>query len=995
MKLPATTAAALSLALPFLTHAQNPRQFTDPANLRGERVQPKTGRELPIDGGQDNAALGLQQLLRKLSTRASLMLIVAHPDDEDGGMLTFYSRGLGTRVADLSLTRGEGGQNAVTGDFEDALGLIRTQELLSSDRYTGVDQFFGTEVDFGFSKTKEEAFRKWTHERVLYDAVRAVRLYRPLVIAAVFIGGVTDGHGQHQVSGQIAQEVFRAAADPTVFPELTREGILPWAPLKVYARVPTFAITGKGLFDYATNQYVSPSFTNYVSGQTSLTPPTADIVIHEGQLDPLLTNAAASPADLPNPHADPHQQLSYVQFARIGLGLQRTQIGPGVRLATAGAFDVSYHLYGSRLCGMLPPLISTEPHPNPVLSTEAKRSGETCVSPAAPKLSADAPDPNAATFFEGIDTSLLGLASLAPSAHGAIAVLIKTDLADSQQSIEHAQLAFKPERLESVIDNLSEALTLTDTAIRDVSGVSSDQLPNDEKQSLLHELRIKRVQLNDALVLALGLHVDATMDAVDVVENSSPTVQLTAPQLPDQPSAWPSVKFSNGRALTTNVQLNGQYDRHRPPPFEHATQLVPEMLEPVTKPYFYRDDVEQPVYQLRDRALRNAPATPPPAVAWDHYQFKQVAVDVGRVVHAADQPVRIVPSASLSLSGHAQVFPNTMRSVTISAFLMPDPSERSTPNLAVAGGWVVHSAPPNQKVVGEFPFLLDPPAEVATPVLARASATLGNGSTITEGFRPVGYPGLVYTNLYTPATDRIVPADLKLPTHRRVGYLAGTGDAVADNLRSVGFDVSNLTVSDLTPERLARFDTVILGVRTYNAHPDLHGAPTQALLDFARHGGDVIVQYQTPEFTAADAPFPLSLGSNEKVVDETAPVRLLTPSSLDASHLTPAQQPWQALLSPNHLTEADFNNWIEERGHGFVETWDPHYTALTETHDPGAPAEHIAPQLPQLGGLLTTALGRGHWTYCAFALYRQLPEAVPGAFRLFTNLLALADQRTP
>ena len=86
-------------------------------------------------------------------------------------MLTLYSRGLGARVADLSLTRGEGGQNAMTADFGDALGLIRTQELLSSDRYPGITQFFGTEVDFGFSKTKQEAFAKWTHQRVLYDAV--------------------------------------------------------------------------------------------------------------------------------------------------------------------------------------------------------------------------------------------------------------------------------------------------------------------------------------------------------------------------------------------------------------------------------------------------------------------------------------------------------------------------------------------------------------------------------------------------------------------------------------------------------------------------------------------------------------------------------------------------------------------------------------------------------------------------------------------------------
>src|SRR6185312_14576060 len=143
----------------------------------------------------------LAENLKKLSTRASLLMIVAHPDDEDGGMLTYESRGQGARVGMLTLTRGEGGQNVMSGDFDGALGLLRTQELLAADRYMGVDQMFGTEVDFGFTKTKEEAFAKWTHERVLYDAVRAVRLYRPLVVTSVFVGGVTDGHGQHQVSG--------------------------------------------------------------------------------------------------------------------------------------------------------------------------------------------------------------------------------------------------------------------------------------------------------------------------------------------------------------------------------------------------------------------------------------------------------------------------------------------------------------------------------------------------------------------------------------------------------------------------------------------------------------------------------------------------------------------------------------------------------------------------------------------------------------------------
>src|SRR6202789_3776986 len=305
MKLPAPLALALCLA----TSAQQTTAqtaFTDPANLRGERVQPSDGHELPIDQG----ASGLAQLLRKLNTRASILNIVAHPDDEDGGMLTLYARGLGARVADFSLPRGAGGQNFVTGDFEDALGLIRTQDLLANDRYTGVTQMFGTEVDFGFSKTREESFQKWTHDRVLYDAVRAIRLYRPLVITATFIGNVTDGHGQHQVSGEIAQEAFKAAADPTVFPDMIAEGLLPWQALKIYARVPFADISAKGVFDYATDQYVPARFPNYVTGNVPTTKPAADVLVPEGATDPLLTDPATN------------QPRSYVQFARIGLGLQ-------------------------------------------------------------------------------------------------------------------------------------------------------------------------------------------------------------------------------------------------------------------------------------------------------------------------------------------------------------------------------------------------------------------------------------------------------------------------------------------------------------------------------------------------------------------------------------------------------------------------------------------------------------------------------------------------
>jgi LmbE family N-acetylglucosaminyl deacetylase len=947
---------ALLLTLSIAVSAQ--QKFTDPANLAGERVSPRDGRELPVDTG----TLGLQQLLRKLSTRGSILNIVAHPDDEDGGMLTLYARGLGARVADLSLTRGEGGQNAMTGDFEDALGLLRTQELLANDRYTGVDQMFGTEVDFGFSKTKEEAFAKWTHERVLYDVVRAIRIYRPLVITATFIGGVTDGHGQHQVSGEIAQEAFKAAGDPAIFPELTAEGILPWQPLKVYARVPMQSITPRGLFDYATGQYTEPKFTNYVTGEVTTRPPSTDVTVHEGTPDPLLADDQGNPR-------------SYVQFARLGLGLQKSQIGPGVRNAPSGDYDVAYHLYGSCLpdsptlafCHLSeqPTSLSSRP--------ESAHSADVAERPAGPLASALLPAPFSEQpgFFTGIDTSLESIADLAPGNRRGL-----QPLAEISALLQRAASAFVPERPDAIAPILADALNKTDDLIHYVT-VTSQPFPT--REDILHELRIKRVQLNDALALALGISFDATADSANIQQDSAMTIQTslsTAPGLGTfvEPRLQLIDQHASKEQIVQRLDRPDSYTGH--PAVSQAIELPAQknsFTATITRPYFTRGNIEAPVYKLLDPALRNAPATPAAITVGGTVDYPGVKIQAARVVHSGTQPVSIVPLASLTTVSHAQVFPRNAASILVSLVIDPPgtPVEANVPK-----DWkLVPNVEPTTSQRGFKQFRLEPSTSNRDVFTLSGVALLPNSQQITEGYRPVGYGDLPRTNYFTPATDRIVPVDLKLPDRRKIAYLPGTGDDVPEALASIGLRPAMLTVADLTAANLAQYDTVILGVRTYNAHPGLHGDPTQALIDYARHGGNVVVQYQTIEFTAADAPYPLALGSNEKVVDETAPVRLFEEPNDPAVRL---------LYAPNRISAADFNGWIEERGHGFLSTWDPHYSAPTETHDPG--------QNPQRGGLITVQLGDdpkhlGRWTYVAFAIYRQLPEAVPGAYRLFLNLI--------
>src|SRR4026208_2051754 len=173
---------------------------------------------------QDRGATGTWQKLLKLRTIASVMHTPARRDDEHGGLLALLSRGEGARVSLLTLNRGEAGDNAIGPELFDALGLIRTEELLRADQYYGVDQqYFTTVIDYGFSKRLEEALVKWGKENVLRDVVRIIRIERPLVLVARFQGNERDGHGNHQTAGLITQGAYRVAGDPNTFPEQIRE----------------------------------------------------------------------------------------------------------------------------------------------------------------------------------------------------------------------------------------------------------------------------------------------------------------------------------------------------------------------------------------------------------------------------------------------------------------------------------------------------------------------------------------------------------------------------------------------------------------------------------------------------------------------------------------------------------------------------------------------------------------------------------------------------
>ena len=932
---------ALFLAISLPARAQlTPQQ--DPANLAGERVSaPDLADNLPINHG----APALEQLLRKLRTRASFMLIVAHPDDEDNGMLTYLSRGQGARVATLTLNRGEGGQNLMSADFGDALGLLRTQELLACDRYMDVDQFFGTEVDFGFTKTKEEAFAKWTHDRVLYDAVRAVRLYRPLVIGSVFIGAPSDGHGQHQVAGEIAQEVFKAAGDPNVFPDQVAAGLQPWQPLKVYARSPFARIDSQGMWDYATSQYVPPHFVNYVTGKVTDTVPKANVVVPEGDTDPLLGGK------------------SYAQFGREGRAQQRSQIGGGgggFGGGPGGRADVSYHRYGSRVLGS-----DGRPQPD------------------------DGDSTTESSFFEGIDTTLPGIATLAPDAPAKLrAVLQLIDM-----KIEEAQKQFDPTHPEAIAEPLRLALQTLDTVI---SGTEGSTLPPTEKFNLLHELHIKRVQLNNALVLAHGLTLTATL----------------ADQPPSQPFLTTEYHFAVESKLTNGgAQPIGFEDVHLQFHYSHSKGGSPIFSAPAhltvapassrtdrivsqttgldaTQPYFSRPGIQQPFYDVTDPALRNAPTTPSPLTALlaleDHGVHLEMAATVGDVA-SPHQPLAVVPPISVSLNRSNSILRPGEKSVETVARIDADDAIQKLGGVKVylqrnsnIKRELLETALPEEssKVIGKPEYVgisVDASKIDGTTSTVTASVSLDNHA-YSEGYRSVGYPGLTPTNYYTPATLRIVPIDVHTAPNLNIAYIPGTGDDVPSALEDLGIHPHILTATGLTVEALKPYDAVILGVRAYTAHSDLAGPGSQPLLDYARNGGVVIAQFMNGRYGPSEAPYPITVASSSgdhahDVIDESSPVTILAPGA-------------PALTWPNRITTADFDHWVDERGHSFAYTWSSEYQPLLSTHDPN--------QEPQQGGLLVAHTGKGYYVYLGLALYRQFPEGVPGAYRLLANLISLA-----
>jgi LmbE family N-acetylglucosaminyl deacetylase len=868
---------------------------------------------------QDEGMAGLRLELLRLGTMARLMQVVAHPDDEDGGMLTLEARGRGVSTLLMTLNRGEGGQNKIGSNLSDVLGVLRAEELLASDQYYGVQQRFSRVADFGFSKSAEETFAKWGgHDVALGDMVRVIRTFRPDVLVARFSGTERDGHGHHQASSILAKEAFRAAADPKRFPEQIAEGLKPWQATKFYI--------------------------GNVCGFGAMTCPDADwtLKLNTGERNPDLG-------------------MGYVQFAMQGL---RHQMSQGAANWTVDPGD-RFTFY---------------------------RQVDSVVPSAAGK------DGHEKSFFDGIDTNWPGLAA--------------------RLGTEEKKVPWLREELGRIARDVAEAASARDGAGAGVglmamlrgldsilAGLQHSTVDGPERSDVLQILAEKHQQAETALNLALGVSLTAEVSSG---EDRSTSVQKEVNALttvsPGQ-EFLVAVRFHNGSKLPLvidHIKLqvpagwNTISGKTRPEIVKGGDDLhanfrlrVPKNAR-YTRPYWHRDDPDtEAVNHIDDEKYATLPFPPPEMRARVEYALSGggegktrngiTAVVVTPFVDDAGKqrarPLAIVPAFSVMLEPATQVISTHNDSTSTVAVGVTGNLMREVPGilrLELPAGWRSEPAqfPVELKKRGEkqdFEF------KVFTTGLQEGRATVravleSDGEKHSEGYTLVTREDLGSFNYYQPARQRVSIVDVQAPHDLRVGYIMGAGDDIPTVLKQVGMNVTLISPEKVASEDLGKYGTIVLGIRAYDTQKDVV-TNNKKLLDFVSAGGTLVVQYNTGvgDFNGGKfTPYPADL-SRARVSVEDAPVEILAPED-------------SVFHSPNTITARDFDGWVQERGLYFMSKWDEHFTPLLSCHDPGEDA--------QKGGLLRARYGKGIYIYTGYAFFRQLPAGVPGAVRLYVNLLS-------
>jgi LmbE family N-acetylglucosaminyl deacetylase len=809
-------------------------------------------------------AAELRLSLERLNVVGSVLMIAAHPDDENTALLAYFARGSKLRTGYLSLTRGEGGQNLIGTEQGDELGILRTQELLAARRIDGAEQFFTRAIDFGFTKTPQEAFEKWGHDKILSDVVWIIRRFQPDVIVLRFTGTARDGHGQHQASAILGKEVFSAAADPKRFPEQLR-WVQPWQATRLVWNA--FAFTKEQ--------------------EEQLSKIKDKMMVDPGEYDPVLGH-------------------SYAEIAGMSRSMHRSQ-GMGA----------------------------------------AERPGS-----AKNYLVMVAGEPATKGLFDGIDLTW----NRVP---GGAAV---------GKMLAEAAAGFDAGHPDKTVPLLLKAKKLL---------------------AELHQpvVDVKRRQLDETIALCSGLWLDATSDKFAVVPGGALKFRVTTLNRERIATQVESVTVDGIATATAKDADSSALPFNEPKTFSLAVTIPG--TEPFSQPYWLREPKQGEAYTVPDQLLIGLPENPPLFRAHFHLRIESQDIEeerpvVYRYIERAQgertRPVVVEPPVALQWPQTALLFPSaSARSVELQVRTNV-PEATGEVRIQAPAGWNVTPGAQDFRLSdagleASRSFRVTPPASDNQAVL-QASATVG-GRNISVGMETISYPHIPTQVLFPPVKTQLVRADVQLLA-KTIGYVMGAGDEVPEALRQLGADVVLLGPSELGHGSLQRFDAIVTGVRAYNTRPDLR-ANQERLLEYVKGGGTLVVQYNFPALGGPGAdpngvdpnlahlgPYPIIEGL-DRVTVEDAPVQLPNAAS-------------PLLHKPNEITPQDFRGWIQERGLYFASKWDSRYQPLFETHDPG--------EKPLLGGTLYTRYGKGAYVFTAFAWFRELPAGVPGAFRIFSNLLS-------
>ena len=491
----------------------------------------------------------------------------------------------------------------------------------------------------------------------------------------------------------------------------------------------------------------------------------------------------------------------------------------------------------------------------------------------------------------------------------------------------------------------------------------------------LHWKTIKTIEIKDIIAACSGLYLEVVAETNQAT--SGETINLNIEAINRSDSEMTLVSFTNPNGL--NVSKGISLNQNESISIKETFKIPSNNETPITTPYWLTEKGTLGMYKVSDESLIGKPETPDYFNVTFYVNISETIIPYTKpVVYKTNDPVKgevykpfeIIPEASARIAEKVIIF-ETQNSKDIPVSVKAGHNNlEGTVRLSVPNGWSV--LPENQNIniinKGEEQtvlFSVTPPDNQSEGSIK--PIIFVNGNSYSNELIEIDYDHIPYQTILLPSGSKVVRLDIK-KKGENIAYIAGAGDVVPESLQQIGYTVTTLSPDAITPENLSGFDAVVIGIRAYNTVETLKFKQT-ILFDFVKNGGNMVVQYNTSRGLVTDqlAPYKLEL-SRDRVTDEFADVTFLAPNH-------------PVLNVPNKITETDFENWTQERGLYFPDSWSKDFTPILSMHDKGESAKK--------GSLLVAKYGKGYYVYTGLSFFREFPAGVSGAYRLFANILSL------